>query len=139
MDDKMLELLYRSLDIKLNQNEQNILDTALTNSDELRAHKEAILKMRSSLKNDAPQKFGHLFADRVMQKIEKLEQKSSDEIFFESIFSVFKPIVFAATFLLVFWVSYKYINDGNLFDSAQNSSDITLAEAFDPFNELTTE
>jgi hypothetical protein len=74
-----------------------------------------------------------------MQKIKTLEQKSTDELFFESILSVFKPIAFAATFLLVFWISYNFINDGNLFNASQNSADITLAEAFDPFNELTTE
>ena len=74
-----------------------------------------------------------------MQKIKTLEQKSTEELFFESILSVFKPIVFAATFLLVFWVSYNFVNDGNLFNGSKSSGDISLAEAFDPFYELTTE
>ncbi|MCK5033590.1 MAG: hypothetical protein KAS18_08145, partial [Calditrichia bacterium] len=78
--------------------------------------------------------------DKVMQKIKNLEEKSKDELFFDSIISIFRPIAIAATFLLVFLVSYNLINEnGNLFNNTQQSVDITLAEAFDPFTELTTE
>ena len=140
MDEKILELLYRSFDSNLNPDEQKILEYALANSKELKSRKEEMLKMRNSLRSDNLQKFGYLFADKVMQKIINLEEKSKDELFFDSIISIFKPIAIAATFLLVFLVSYNIISEnGNLFNGNQQSIDITLAEAFDPFNELTTE
>ena len=140
MDEKTLELLYRSFDSNLNPDEQKILEYALENSKELKSHKEELLKMRNSLKSDKPQGFGYLFADKIMQKINNLEEKSKDELFFDSIISVFRPMAIAATFLLVFLVSYNVIiENGNLFNGSQQSMDITLAEAFDPFNELTTE
>lgn len=140
MDEKILELLYRSFDSNLNPNEQKILEKALEKSEELKAHKKEMLKMRSSLKSDNPQKFGYMFADKVMQKINNLEEKSTDELFFDSIISVFKPIAIAATFLLVFLVSYNVFSEnGNLFNGSQELQNITLAEVFDPFNEFTTE
>ncbi len=140
MDEKILELLYRSFDSKLSRDEQNKLRQALEKSEELKSHKEELLKMRNSLKSDKPQGFGYLFADKIIQKIKNLEEKSKDELFFDSIISVFRPMAIAATFLLVFLVSYNVIiENGNLFNSSQQSMDITLAEAFDPFNELTTE
>ena len=140
MDEKILQLLYRSFDSNLNQDEQKTLEYALANSKELNTHKEEMLKMRNSLRSDNPQKFGYLFADKVMQKIKNLEEKSKDELFFDSIISIFRPIAIAATFLLVFLVSYNIISEnGNLFNNTQQSVDITLAEAFDPFTELTTE
>ncbi|MCK5033591.1 MAG: hypothetical protein KAS18_08150, partial [Calditrichia bacterium] len=69
MDEKILELLYRSFDSYLNPNEQKILEYALANSKELKSRKEEMLKMRNSLRSDNLQKFGYLFADKVMQKI----------------------------------------------------------------------
>ncbi len=140
MDEEILELLYRSFDSYLNPDEQKTLEYALENSKELKSHKAEMLKMRNSLRLNNPQKFGYLFADKVMQKIKNLEEKSKDELFFDSIISIFRPIAIAATFLLVFLVSYNIISEnGNLFNGTQQSVDITLAEAFDPFTELTTE
>jgi acetylglutamate kinase len=140
MDEKNLELLYRSFDSELNQSEQKKLDKALENSKELKSHKEEMLKMRNSLKSENPQNFGYMFADKVMGKINKLDEKSIDEQYFDSIISIFRPIAIAATFLLVFLVSYNVISEnGNIFNGSQQSQDITLAEAFDPFNELIME
>ena len=95
MDEKILELLYRSFDSVLSQNEQNKLDQALDKSKELISHKEKMLKMRNSLKSDPQKKFGYMFADEIMGKIKKLEEKSKDELFFDSIISVFRPIAIA--------------------------------------------
>ena len=140
MDEKILELLYRSFDSELSQDEQNKLKQALEKSEELKSHKEEMLKMRKSLKPNNPHGFGYMFADKVMQKIKNLEEKSTDELFFDSIISVFRPIAIAATFLLILLISYNVISkNGNLFNGTQQSQDITLAEAFDPFNELTVE
>lgn len=140
MDEKILEILYRSFDSEINQDEQKQLKDALENSDELQNLKEDILKMRASLKQKDPKSFGYMFADKVMQRINVIEDKSTDELFFDSIISVFKPLAIAATFLLIFMFSYNIINEsGSLFKGYQKSQDITLAEAFDPFTELSTE
>ncbi len=140
MDENILELLYCSFDSKLSQDEQIKLNHALEKSKELQSHKEEMLKIRNSLRSDNPQKFGYLFADRVMKKIKNLEEKSKDELFFDSIISIFRPIAIAATFLLVFLVSYNIISEnGNIFNGYQESQEIDIAEAFNPFNELTLE
>ena len=131
MDEKILELLYRSFDSELSQDEQNKLRQALEKSEELKSYREEMLKMRKSLKPNNPQGFGYMFADKVMLKIKNLEEKSTDELFFDSIISVFRPIAIAATFLLIFLISYNVISEkGNLFNGTQQSQDITLAEAF---------
>jgi hypothetical protein len=140
MDDKILELLYRSFDSELNLDEQKILERGLQNSEELKSQKEEMIKLRDSLKQNNPQGFGTMFADKVMRKIRNLEVKSNEELFFDSIISVFRPLAIAATFILVILISYDIVSEnGKLLNSVQNSQDITLAEAFDPFNELTTE
>ena len=140
MDEKILELLYRSFDSDLKPDEQKKLDKALKNSKELLSYKEEILKMRTSLKQTETQSFGYMFADKVMHQINKLEDKSKDEQFFDSIISVFRPLAIAAAFLLVFLVSYNMITEnGNLFYDSREIQDITLAEVFDPFNEFSME
>ena len=137
---KIMELLYRSLDSDLKPGEQKELDNELKNSEELQSYKEELIKMRTSLKQTETQNFGYMFADKVMQKINKLEDNSKDEQFFDSIISVFRPLAIAAAFLLVFLISYNMITEnGNLFYDSQEIQDITLAEVFDPFNEFTTE
>lgn len=140
MDEKILELLYRSFDRNLKPDEREKLDAALENSEELQTHKEEILKMRASLKQNRTESFGYMFADKVMKKIKRIEEKSKDELFFDSIISIFRPLVIAATFLLVFLISYSVISDNSgLFNDSQDVHDITLAEVFDPFNEFSVE
>ena len=140
MNEKILEILYRSFDEKLIQNEQNLLDKALQESEELRAQKEQIEKMRTALKDNKSNGFGYLFADKVMRQIKKLEEPGESQQFFEALYSAFRPFAIAATLLVIFLVSYSVITDNmNLFNDSSQSTEITLAEAFDPFNELTTE
>ena len=140
MDKKILELLYRSFDSDLKPEEREKLEAALENSEELQTHKEEILKMRVSLKQNRTESFGYMFADKVMNKIRRIEEKSKDELFFDSIISIFRPLVIAATFLLVFLISYSVISDNSgLFNDSQDVHDITLAEVFDPFNEFSVE
>ncbi len=57
MDEKILELLYRSFDSELSRDEQNKLRQALEKSEELKSHKEEMLKMRKSLKTYNPKGF----------------------------------------------------------------------------------
>ena len=140
MDEKILELLYRSFDSDLKPDEQKQLKDVLENSEELQLQEDEILKMRSSIKQTESQSFGYMFADKVMQQIKGIEEKSTDEQFFDSIISVFRPIAIAATFLLVFLVSYNVISGNeNLFNGSQEIQDVALAEIFDPFNEFSGE
>jgi len=140
MDEKILELLYRSFDSDLKPDEQEKLDEALENSEDLQSQKEEILKMRASLKQSESQNFGYMFAEKIMKKIKETEKKSTDKLFFDSIISVFRPLAIAATFLLVFLVSYNMLSDnGNLFNDSEEIQDLTLAEVFDPFNEFSVE
>jgi DNA repair protein RadC len=140
MNEKILEILYRSFDEKLNHLEQNILDKALQASEELRVQKEQIERMRSSLKDKKENGFSYMFADKVMRHIKNQEEPADTQQFVEALYSTFRPFAIAATLLIIFLVSYNIIiDDTDLFSSSSQSTQITLAEAFDPFNELTTE
>jgi anti-sigma factor RsiW len=77
MNDRMLELLYRSFDNKLSALEQAMLDKTLAESAELQAEQARVLKMRATLAGHSRQSFSLGFAERVMGQIEK-DVKASD-------------------------------------------------------------
>ena len=80
MNPKMLELLYKSFDATLTPNEQEELERALIDSEQLRSEKEKITKMRESISGTAENSFNPFFADRVMQRI-TAQKEESEELF----------------------------------------------------------
>jgi anti-sigma factor RsiW len=92
-----LELLYRSFDSRLTQEEAQRLEEALSESEELRSEKERIIAMRETLASDSARGFSPLFPERVMGRIRALEEKEAgEELFFESLYRMFRPIALAA-------------------------------------------
>jgi hypothetical protein len=70
IDERMLELLYRSFDDDLSASEKAELDAALAESEDLRRENAKIAGMRKAIASSGAEGFGYMFAERVMRRIE---------------------------------------------------------------------
>lgn len=121
MNEKMLELLYRTFDDRLTEEERKRLDEALAASEELRAEKERISAMRSAISSNAAVSFEPFFAERVMNRIRDLEKADAGEdLFFESLYRMFRPLALAASLAVFTLISWNL----------SKSDDISLSAAF---------
>jgi anti-sigma factor RsiW len=106
MDQKILDLLYRSFDGQLLPEEQQRLEEALASSKQLRDEKERIVALRKTISGNAAQSFEPFFAERVMQRITaEMEQKlETVEDFFNSLLWSFRRVALtgAIAVLLLF-------------------------------------
>jgi anti-sigma factor RsiW len=92
MNDKTLDLLYRSLDEELAPAERRRLDEALQQSESLREERSRILAVRKSLSAGAAEAFKPFFVERLMNR---LSREGRPETFLESLSYVFRRVVFA--------------------------------------------
>jgi hypothetical protein len=69
MENKLLKLVYRSLDFTLSKRHRRRLDRALAESERLRQHKKEILALRQAVIDSAARGFRPQFAERVMSRI----------------------------------------------------------------------
>lgn len=134
MNKKDLELLYRSFDDSLTPEEQKQLREALGGSKALRKEKKRIASLRKAVSDHAAESFEPFFAERVMQRIKHSRQaEKSPDLFFESLFAVFRPIAVGAVVLLIILLSYNIIKSDRLsLASAFAEPEVSLEEAFDP-------
>ena len=138
MIEKYVELLYRSFDASLSPREQEELDNALERYASLRQEKEKISDMRRALASSGRQEFPSFFVERVMGRINSWQTK--EEIWYESIMGVFRPIAVAAIMLLIILLTYNFnANKKISFNSAMNTPSVTVEDAFDPFTFLSLE
>ena len=72
---KLKQILYKSFDIKLSEQEKIRLEEGLSSSEELKKEKEDITVLRKVISQSAEQSFGEEFVDGVMSKIAQLEEK----------------------------------------------------------------
>ncbi len=136
MSNDVRDLLLKSLDSELSNEEYQQLESALERSSRLRAEKESLLKMRSSLKSAAANSFGDGFQDRVMARI---QVKNTEEFTF-NLFQIFRPVAIAAILLIIITASF------NMWSSEQFSvdgilalTDISPTDAFNPLVDLAQE
>jgi hypothetical protein len=138
MIEKYVELLYRSFDDSLSPREEEELENALEIYESLRREKEKISDMRRALAESGKQKFPSFFVERVMSRINSWETK--EEIWYESIMGVFRPIAVAAIMLLIILLTYNFNTNKKIsFNSAMNTPSVTVEDAFDPFTFLSLE
>lgn len=132
-DRKALKLLYRSLDVDLKVKDQNRLDKALEESEELRKEKERILVQRQALANSSSQSFGPFFAERVMHRIEGLGQKKNGlEVFYENFMAAFRKVAIVSAVVLVLLISYNVIKSDIVpEDELFFMADTTMEEILD--------
>jgi hypothetical protein len=116
-----LDLLYRSFDCRLSDEEQKELEQALIDSSELREEKERITALRSALTSSNVESFRSYFTNRVIQKVEALESSVvSRELFFDSLIRLFRPIAVAGIAAALILITLNL----------SGSDEITLAAAF---------
>jgi hypothetical protein len=138
MNKKILELLYRSFDDELTQAEQQRLDQALSELKELREEKSRIAQMRTVISDSGRESFKPFFAEKLIRRIR--EAKQAQESFFDSLIYVFRPVVIAATILLIVLMSYNlFKSDHKSVASAFAEPEITLEHALDPTISLVME
>lgn len=103
--ERITELLYRSFDDELSSVEHEQLKQALRDSSELRGELEQIINMRARLAESAPDSFGPLFAQRVLNRLNSTVTKHNGEAFSELFLQMFRPVAIAgaaAVILLLF-------------------------------------
>ena len=140
MDKKLKELLYRSFDSDLDQEEQSILENALAGSRELRQEKELIESLRRDIQETKDSSFTPGFAARVMAEINRQKSANESEPLFESLFVVFRPIAIAATVLIIIIAGYNMSSTGEFsVEGALGIPEVTVDDVYDPSLALVTE
>ena len=134
---KILKLLYRSFDDRLDEKEQKILTQALEDSPGLRLEKEQIETQRKSLSNSTVQSFRPFFVERVMAQVNALEGKTNGpdlQMFYESLVSVFRRFAVVGAVISVLMFIYNLgIGDILPLEEALTMSDLTLQEILSIF------
>ncbi len=134
MNDKILELLYRSFDDELSPEERKQLDEALQHSPELRAEQANISKMRSTINSSAEKSFGLNFADKVMSSIHAQKQLQTYIIddYLDSLLWSFKRIALVASFALLLLLANNIFRGGDIsIDSILAMPQITLEDTWE--------
>ncbi len=131
MNKKILELLYRSFDQQLDPQQQQRLDEALAQSEELRAEQERIARMRAMISENRVPSFQPFFAEKVMRQIRGGE--TAQETFWDSLISVFRPVAIAATILFIALLTYNlFKSDNKSLSSVFAGPELRLEQAMDP-------
>jgi hypothetical protein len=121
MNDKILDLLYRSFDSGLSSREQQQLDKALAGSAELRAERDRITAMREAVRSSAAGSFKPFLAERVMQRIGgELGYENGLQELFDSLVFAFRRVALIGAVAAVVLVGYNL----------KASDEVTLAAAF---------
>jgi len=130
MEERIRELLYRSLDGELSPDEKKDLDAALAGSPGLRREREDLLTMRGLVKDSGARSFGPFFAARVMNTIRsEREEGPAGARFFESLLHAFRRVALVGAAIAAFLLIYN-INQGG---------SISVAAAFGTEEEATIE
>lgn len=106
-DEKILELLYRSFDDDLSEKEQNLLEDALKDSEELRREKTKIISQRQAISESAARSFKPYFAEIVMHRIDSLSEKNGLEKFYETLKAAFRRFAIAGAVILIALILYN--------------------------------
>ncbi len=138
MNNKVLELLYRSFDAMLSKEEETLLSQALSSSPELREEKKRIEKTRRIVAEDAERSFKPFFSTRVTQKI-NTESLTHDD-FFESLVWIFRRIALAGGLAVILLFANSLLSERDLsLDSLMGMPQITLEDSFELDNLIVEE
>jgi anti-sigma factor RsiW len=113
MEERILELLYRSFDGELDPGERAELEAALAGSPELRRERDELLAMRGKVASSASGSFGPFFAERVMRNIRE-EREGEGARFFESLQYAFRRVALVAAAVVAFLLIYNMNQGGSL-------------------------
>ena len=114
MEKKLLQLLQKSFDSRLSDEERLLLDEGLKDSPELRAEKVRLEQLRNLLGN-LPASFAPYFAAKVLSKIENL--KTEVELN-QGIMFAFKRVAIPMLAAAVVLILFSIFKEGSVaFDS----------------------
>ena len=133
MDKKILKLLYRSFDEALNEEEKEQLEKALKECEELRIEKERLLAQRQALAESPGHSFKPQFAERVMGRIQTLDQKKNGiESFYDALLVMFRKFAIVGAAILLLLLIYN-LQTGDILSSEEImfASDFTFEEILD--------
>jgi len=102
MDHTLYNLLIRSFDAPLAEDELRRLEKALASSEELRAVKQDFINLRRSFQTVNGQRFKPFFAERVVERLGNSQQSIS-----EYFVSVFRGVAAAAAVLVIICSAYN--------------------------------
>ncbi|TFG94553.1 MAG: hypothetical protein E4H13_14715 [Calditrichales bacterium] len=140
MDKYMIDLVYRSFDGKLSEQETARLQQGLTSSAELQNFQAQVSRMRDRVKSLPEPVFSYRFTEKVMQKIISAGQIDTQELFFNTIFRLFKPVAVGALMLILVIAVFNMASIGDIsVEAALGVPDISLEDTFDPVISLIAE
>jgi hypothetical protein len=129
LDEKILELLYRSFDDDLSQKERDCLKKALEDSEELRLERAKIIEQRQAISGSAAPSFKPYFVEKVMQRIDSLSDKNGLEKFYETFKVMFRRFAIAGAVILIALVIYNLrIGENISSEEIFYASDVTIEE-----------
>ena len=124
MEDKLKELLLRSLDAELSPAERRSLDRGLAGSSELREEREELLRIRAGIQSLFPEPDPGFHA-RLMRRL------PGQPGFTAMIVNLFPKVAAACLILIVLTLLGTYLSSGNLSaDAIIGLQDLTVEEAF---------
>jgi hypothetical protein len=140
MDEKIVKLLYRSLDAALTPAEQEQLDAAVKKSKELKKEKKRLVAVRGKIELHKEKSFKPFFTEKVMQQINRTAMIGFNDIFYQSLFKLFKPVMVAAILIIIAISTYNIANTRQIsLEGALAVPQVTLEQAFDPSLSLNLE
>ena len=136
MNNDERDLLLKSFDALLSDDEKKRLQTALDNSAELRREKEYIIQMRDELKSAAASSFAPGFDDQVMWKI----NEETETEFASNLFHIFRPVAVAVMLLIIITAAFNMWNSDQIsLEGIMALTDISPTDAFNPLVDLAQE
>jgi anti-sigma factor RsiW len=116
MDQKVLDLLYRSFDGQLTPEEKQLLEKTLAQSKALQKEKERIVGLRKTISGSALQSFEPFFAERLMQRIqaERESQSAAGEDFIGSLLWSFRRIALAGAIAVLLLLTSNIVQKGEI-------------------------
>jgi len=126
MKDKRRELLYRSFNEDLSQQDADELSEALEQSEELRNEQRDFLEACEQLQNALPSTFSPGFANRVVQRLQS--ERSEDDELFSGLLTSFRRAALIAGLTMIGLLSYTALNGELSFDSLLGLQDASYEQ-----------
>ena len=115
MDERMHELLIKSLDWELAPAEQSELESALAASPELRRERDELLSIRELIGAGSARRFGPFFAERVMNTIRSARREQAVGMpFFELLQYMFRRVAIVAAMVVAILLVYNLNQGGSV-------------------------
>lgn len=103
MNERLLDLLYRSFDDDLTKEEQMELSKALSLSPQLREEKKRITEIRQMIQHEAVRSFKPFFSVRVMLRLRK--KTLGQEDFFRALVWAFRRVALAGVVAILLLIA----------------------------------